>query len=244
MGSGGEVSLPCTHHVMSCCSCWVLWHGLHWVGLLLSSGSVHGCLPLFVSHGAQFRHWGSWVSCDMVLQCSSSLLLCAVVVGEGVEWRSIGYSLWHCIYNNDKQQLLVIVHCLVATSPTAMWHLDPILERSIMRGRWASPQFLVICFHSCMLTVIFEPWQMVVVKGPPEEKSERSTPPERSWECACVKPKTNANVTEPWPSFHRYLIIHWYVFGLCLPSSHLMLDIPRLISRRWSSIDNLILSAG
>jgi len=25
------------------------------------------------------------------------------------------------------------------------------------------------------------------------EKSERSTPPERSWECACVKPKTNAN---------------------------------------------------
>ena len=30
-------------------------------------------------------------------------------------------------------------------------------------GRWASPCFLVVCFCSCMLTVICEPWRMVVV---------------------------------------------------------------------------------
>jgi len=78
MGGGGEVSLPCTHCVcliMLCCSYWVSWHGIRWVSLS-SSGSVCGCSPLFVSHGAQFHCWGSWVSCDMALQHSLSLVMC------------------------------------------------------------------------------------------------------------------------------------------------------------------------
>jgi len=87
MGGGGEVSLPCTHRIhliMLCCSHWVWWHGIHWVGLL-SSSSVCGCLPLFASHGAWFCCWRSWVLCDMALRCSSSLLLCEVVVGGRTE---------------------------------------------------------------------------------------------------------------------------------------------------------------
>jgi len=64
------------------------------------------------------------------------LLLCEVVVGGGgVKQRAMGYSPWHRkIHNDDERQLAVIIHRLVATSPTAMWHLASILERSMMGG--------------------------------------------------------------------------------------------------------------
>ena len=75
------------------------------------------------------------VWCDVALQCSLSLLLCAVVVGGGVEGKSMGYSPWHCkIYNNNERRLAVIVHHLVATSPRVMWHLDSVIARSVMGG--------------------------------------------------------------------------------------------------------------
>ena len=44
-----------------------------------------------------------------------------------------GYSLWHPkIQNDDEQQMSIIVHRLVATSLLAMWHLDAMLEGSVV----------------------------------------------------------------------------------------------------------------
>ena len=49
-------------------------------------------------------------------------------VGMNVGW---GYSPWHPrVHNDDERRMSVIVRHLVATSPTATWHLDPMLERS------------------------------------------------------------------------------------------------------------------
>jgi hypothetical protein len=48
----------------------------------------------------------------------------------------------------------VVVHCLVATSLTATWHLDPVLERSVVGGGGVahlsslSPVFVHRCLSS------------------------------------------------------------------------------------------------
>jgi len=60
----------------------------------------------------------------------SSSCVSARWVGTNVGW---GYSPWHPkVHNDDERQMSVIVRHLVATSPTATWHLDPMLERSVV----------------------------------------------------------------------------------------------------------------
>jgi len=51
-------------------------------------------------------------------------------VGTNVGW---GYSPWHPkLHNNDEWRMSLIVRCLVATSLTVTWHLDAVLERSVV----------------------------------------------------------------------------------------------------------------
>jgi len=51
-------------------------------------------------------------------------------VGVNVGW---GYSpCYPKIHNDNERRRLVVVRRLVATSPTAMWHLDAVLERSVV----------------------------------------------------------------------------------------------------------------
>jgi len=51
--------------------------------------------------------------------------------GLGRMWEG-GYSLWCSKINNDKQQMWVLIHHLVATSLSAMWHLDFVLEKQAL----------------------------------------------------------------------------------------------------------------
>jgi len=51
-------------------------------------------------------------------------------VGMNVGW---GYSPWHPkLHNDDERRMSLVVRHLVATSLTAMWHLDAMLERSVV----------------------------------------------------------------------------------------------------------------
>jgi len=49
-----------------------------------------------------------------------------------VGWR---YSLWHPkLHKDNEQRMSVIIHHLVATSLLVTWHLDPMLERSVVEA--------------------------------------------------------------------------------------------------------------
>ena len=51
-------------------------------------------------------------------------------VGTNVGW---GYSPWHPkLHNDDERRMSLVVRRLVATSLTATWHLDAMLERSVV----------------------------------------------------------------------------------------------------------------
>ena len=98
------------------------------------------------------------MSCDVALRHLSSSLLCAVVVGGG--GSNGGRTRTHHGIN-DERQLLVILHRLVATLPTAMWHMDPVLVRSVVGG--GEPHLASLLSVSICVCVVCEPWRMVVV---------------------------------------------------------------------------------
>jgi len=60
------------------------------------------------------------------------LLSCVSVTWFGMDVRW-GYSPWHPkIQNDNERQMSVIVRCLVAKSLSATWHLDAMLEGSVV----------------------------------------------------------------------------------------------------------------
>ena len=75
-----------------------------------------------------------------------------------------GYLLWcPTLPNDDQWWMSVIIHHLVATLLSAMWHLDSVLEGWVEGGRWAgSPWLIVSCFCSWVLALSYEQWWMIV----------------------------------------------------------------------------------
>jgi len=138
-------SLTATWHLVSALNRWLLGAGeVAHLGLSLSSGSVRWCSPLFASHGARFCCWGSWVSCDMVLLCPSS----AVCRGGWGRTEVHGVLTVHRKIYNNEWQLAVVIHCFVATSPTAMRHL-------CYRGQWwGHVSLLTSAPHHCTSFVV------------------------------------------------------------------------------------------
>jgi len=82
-------------------------------------------------------------------------------VGTNVGW---GYSPWHPkLHNDDERRMSVIICRLVATSLSVTWHLDPMLEGSVVGASELLTLLVVVWFRSCMLVVVCEPqWSVLL----------------------------------------------------------------------------------
>jgi len=91
----------------------------------------------------------------------SSSCVSARWVGTNVGW---GYSPWRPkIHNNDERQMSVVIRRLVATSLTATWHLDAVLEGSVVGASELLTLLVVVWFWSCVLAVVCEPrWSVLL----------------------------------------------------------------------------------
>jgi len=73
-----------------------------------------------------------WLTSAQRHLCPLIVVLCLSEVG----WDECGMGGTHCGVKNKQQQqttTLVIIHCLVAMSRTAMWHLDFVLTSCMVR---------------------------------------------------------------------------------------------------------------
>jgi len=62
----------------------------------------------------------------------------------------------HKLPSNNEQRILVAIRHLVAMSPSATWHLDSMLERSVLGGGDLAhlPLLLPPSVHGCLLLFI------------------------------------------------------------------------------------------
>ena len=57
----------------------------------------------------------------------------------------------------------VVIRRLVATSLTVTWHLDAVLEGSVVGASELLTSLVVVWFRSCMLAVVCEPrWSVLL----------------------------------------------------------------------------------
>ena len=80
-----------------------------------------------------------------------SVVLCVSKVGWG--WGNV--LTWCPGMNNNEQQMMVIVRCLVATSLTVTWHLDSVSIKK-MRERDALAHLMWTAMMLCVFTVDVE----------------------------------------------------------------------------------------
>ena len=143
----------------------VKWNEIHFISFTVADQDAPRQLSRI--HDVDGTYYCHGLGTSAVLDChlvatsrtASWFHRCPVFQQGGLVWTWDGGT--YCgILNTQQQQMTNVVHQLVAMSPTAMWHLDAMWERSVVgAGELAClPQLLAICFHSwCMLAIICQP---------------------------------------------------------------------------------------